>query len=208
MMDPMRAREEPQAIRKAYETHGVRAFYVTRGSAYRNPHERQIRRSLEIAVRSGDLDFTRVLDLAAGSGEATLALRELGAAAIDGIDPFTFEAYQQRTGQPARRETFEQISGGALAGRDYSLIVCSFAMHLVERSRLPQLAMQLSFIADQLLILTPHKRPTIRAEWGWSLESERVAERVRSRLYWSTSRNRSADRLSSHPSLQRAGLTG
>lgn len=188
MMLAMAKRGEPRAIRREYEAVGVTHFYRTRGGAYRNPHEPQIVRSLEVTTRGWRLDLSRVLDLAAGSGEASLALRALGAGTIDGIDPFTFDAYQNRTGQVAGRETFEQIAAGALAGRDYTLIVCSFAMHLIERSRLPQLAMQLSLVGDRLLILTPHKRPEVRSEWGWALEGERVLQRVRSRLYRSASR--------------------
>jgi SAM-dependent methyltransferase len=188
MMRAMSERGEPRAIRHEYESLGVGNFYRSKGSAYRNPHEPQIVRSLEVAVREWCLDLARVLDLAAGSGEATFALRALGAGTIEGIDPFTFEAYRERTGQVAGRETFEQIAAGALARRHYTLIVCSFAMHLVEPSRLPRLAMQLSLIGDRLLILTPHKRPQIRSEWGWLVEGERVVQRVRSRLYRSTSR--------------------
>lgn len=161
-------------------------FYRARGGAYRNPHEAQVRHSLEMSVRDWKLDLSRVLDLAAGSGEVTLALRELGAGQIDAIDPFTFEAYERRTGQPAGRQTFEQIATGALSGRDYRLIVCSFAMHLVEQSRLPRLCWQLSTIGERLLILTPHKRPNIRPEWGWELAGEAVTQRVRSRLYRSS----------------------
>src|SRR5205807_2701776 len=103
-----------------------------RGERYRNPHEPQVRRSLQIAVREWKLDLRHVLDLAAGSGEVTLELRAMGAEDIDAIDPFTHEAYRRRTGRSAGRETFEQIAQGILAGRNYRLIVCSFAMHLVE----------------------------------------------------------------------------
>lgn len=179
----------PMAIRQEYEAHGVEPFYREQGATYRNPHEPQVIASIERAVRTWELDLSRVLDLAAGSGEATLVLRSLGAKQIDGIDPYTFDAYRNRTGQTAGRETFEQIAAGALAGRSYTLIVCSFAMHLVERSRLPQLAMALSAIGNQLFILTPHKRPEIRSEWGWGLVGEQVFQRVRSRLYQSTERS-------------------
>jgi hypothetical protein len=176
----------PKPIRHEYESHGVEAFYRQRGRDYRNPHEPQVRRSLEAAVRDWRLDLTRVLDLAAGSGEVTLALRDLSAGAIDAIDPFTFEAYEQRTGHVAGRETFEQIADGALSGRTYTLIVSSYALHLLEESRLPRLSWQLSRISPALLILTPHKRPILRAAWGWKLRHEMVLDRVRSRLYEST----------------------
>jgi hypothetical protein len=177
--------KQPKAIRHEYEARGVKGFYRDSGGGYRNPHEPQIERLLGIVTGAWNLDLSRVLDLAAGSGEVTLALRGSKAGRIEGIDPFTFKAYQERTGQTAGRETFEQIAEGALADRSYSLIVCSFALHLVEPSRLPKLTHQLAEIGGRLLILTPHKRPEIRSAWGWEIEREIVVQRVRARLYWS-----------------------
>jgi 2-polyprenyl-3-methyl-5-hydroxy-6-metoxy-1,4-benzoquinol methylase len=171
------------AIRSAYERYGVDGFYQRFGDTYRNPHESAIRATLQAAVGRWHLPLDRVLDLACGSGEVTLALRQLGGVAIDGIDPYTHRAYAERTGHPAEPITFEQIAAGALAGRDYSMIVCSFALHLVALSRLPALATQLSLIAPTLLVLTPHKRPQLRPEWGWRSADELLIERVRARRY-------------------------
>jgi SAM-dependent methyltransferase len=172
-----------KAIRHEYEDRGVEGFYRDRGRDYRNPHEPQIRKSIGIAAREWKPDLSRVLDLAAGSGEATLALRTCGAGAIDGIDPFTYEAYHRRTGKTARQMTFEDVAAGKLSGSSYSLIVCSFALHLVEPSRLPQLCYQLSEVSENLLVITPHKRPMIRESWGWELQEEMVVQRIRLRLY-------------------------
>jgi len=175
------------SIRGEYESQGVEAYYRRFGRQYRNPHEPAVVRSLTEAVRHWQLDLSRrVLDLAAGSGEATLALRELGAGAIDATDPFTHAAYAARTGRACERLGFEDIAAGALAGRSYGLIVCSFALHLCEPSRLPGVAAALSLLAPSLLVLTPHKRPVLRAAWGWALSGELVVERVRTRWYTST----------------------
>jgi hypothetical protein len=62
-------------------------------------------------------------------------------------------------------------------------------MHLVELSRLPRLAQQLAQVGDALLIVTPHKRPILKHEWGWRLRGELVHERVRVRYYLSSLRN-------------------
>lgn len=171
------------AIRHEYEKEGATGFYRRYGRSYRNPHEPQVRRCIAAAVERWNADLSRVLDLAAGSGEATLMLRELGATQIDGMDPYTADAYKQRTGEPAERLSFEDVAAGALAGRRYSLVVCSFALHLCQPSRLPAVAYQLSVVGAGLLILTPHKRPNLRPEWGWELVGEEVRERVRSRFY-------------------------
>ena len=173
------------SIRKRYERYGAEPYYRQFGAQYRNPHELAVRRAVQEAVAAWGLNLTRVLDLACGSGEVTLALRDdLGATAIEGLDPYTGAAYQARTGQPAEALTFEAIAGGALDGRRYSLVVCSYALHLVSPSRLPRLAYQLSRVAGALLVLTPHKRPHLRPEWGWALAGDMVVDRVRARCYW------------------------
>ena len=178
---------DQQSIRGQYEKHGVQGFYEQYGDQYRNPHEFAIREVLARAVTTWQPDLAHVLDLACGSGEVTLALKELGCTRIDGIDPYTGNAYTERTGQHAEPFTFAQIASGILSGRHYSLIVCSFALHLLEDSRLPTLAYQLSLITDGLLILTPHKRPEIDASWGWTIVGELVEDRVRARYYKSSS---------------------
>ena len=81
---------------------------------------------------------------------------------------------------------FDDICAGALEGRRYSLIACSFALHLADLSKLPVLAHQLARVGEKLLILTPHKRPALKPAWGWQLRSETMLERVRARLYGST----------------------
>ena len=170
------------AIRAAYERVGPEEFYRLHGADYRNPHEHIVRAILAQAVAAWQLDLSRVLDLACGSGEATLVLRELGAI-VEGADPFTGAAYLARTGTPALPLSFENIAWGALAGQRFSLIVCSFALHLLEESRLPTLCYALSRLSPALIVVTPLKRPQIKPAWGWSLEAEILDQRVRARLY-------------------------
>ena len=177
-------------IRHQYERLGVRKYYENHGSSYQNPHEHLVRRAIGDLVPRWKLDLCSVLDLACGSGEATLALVEAGAQAIQGVDPYTLTAYSRRTGRPCREISFEQLATGSLRGENLTLVVCSYAMHLVEESRLPVLCYQLKELAPTLLILTPHKRPVIDAEWGWGLQAEKVFNtnkpeyhRLRARLY-------------------------
>ncbi|MBK9942558.1 MAG: class I SAM-dependent methyltransferase [Kouleothrix sp.] len=179
----VRAHPGARGIRADYQQFGAQGYYQQFGAAYRNPHEPIVYDLLAQAVAHWRLPLGRVLDLACGSGEATLALRPLGAGTIDAADPYTGAAYAARTGQAAEPLSFEQIAAGALAGRRYDTIVCSFALHLAPLSRLPALAIQLGLLADYLLIITPHKRPAIRAEWGWAPLGELLSARVRARCY-------------------------
>jgi SAM-dependent methyltransferase len=173
----------PHSIRHAYERNSPDGYYALHGAAYRNPHEAAVGAALTLAVARWRLDLRDVLDLACGSGEVTLALRDLGAERTTGVDPYTGAAYRERTGQAALARDFAAVAAGALAEQRYTLIVCSFALHLVERSRLPLLAHRLSVLSPALLVLTPHKRPHLASEWGWTLCDELVEQRVRARYY-------------------------
>ncbi len=176
------------SIRKRYLEQGVEGYYRQHGANYRNPHEAALRTALSIFVPQQPFDLSHVLDLACGSGEVTLWLRTIGVHNVTGIDPYTHQAYYERTRLTASRLTFEQIATGAISTKTYSLIICSYALHLVAQSRLPTVCYQLARSADHLLLLMPHKRPNIRADWGWRLRNEQVIERVRCRAYQSTLR--------------------
>ena len=166
---------------------GVAGHYAGHGAAYRNPHASIIDDAVAIAIDRWSLDVSSVFDLAAGAGELTLSICSVRPAAnVVGADPFTFAAYESQTGQSCERSTFEAIAAGALGERAFSLIGCSFAMHLCPPSVLPTLAIALAQRSTRLLILTPHKRPVLRATWGWRLHDEFVERRVRVRLYEST----------------------
>jgi SAM-dependent methyltransferase len=172
------------AIRPQYEKHGATEYYRQHGATYRNPHEPVVHALIAQAARDFPFDKSaRVLDLACGSGEVTLALRELGFHNVDGVDPFTGAAYFERTGQSCEPFSFEDIARGVLAARRYDLCVCSFALYLAPESVLPNLCLQLALICRTLWVLTPHKRPHIKEDWGWKMRDEILLSRVRLRVY-------------------------
>jgi len=177
---------KPKAIRTGYEEYSVAGFYQKFGDDYRNPQEADVRQVLELALAAINQLISKdnlILDLACGSGEVTLTLINLGYTNIDGIDPYTYNAYYQRTGKTAETYTFEDIANGVLNSRNYNLIICSFALHLLAESRLPALLYQLSRIASNLIIITPHKRPEFKPAWGWICRHEIIFNRVRARCY-------------------------
>ncbi|MFT3787397.1 MAG: hypothetical protein QM770_14730 [Tepidisphaeraceae bacterium] len=93
---------------------GVARHYADHGAEYANPHAPIVHELLQRLVTTWTLDLTHVLDLAAGAGEVTVALQK-HAKRIDGIDPFTGDAYRRSTGQPCEALSFEQIAAGACA---------------------------------------------------------------------------------------------
>jgi len=111
---------------------------------------------------------------------------------ISAADPFTAEAYKERTSYPCTELSFKSIAEGNLPTTSINIVngsiqsiiipernetenpylidtvVCSFALHLVEsQSDLFSLLWQLSLRVRWLVILAPHKRPEIKEGWGW-----------------------------------------
>lgn len=152
----------------------------------------------------------RVLDLACGSGEASLALfawlsRRCRAATpslcavrelhLTAADPFLGPAFTARTGLPrVHAWSFEDVQAGALdgcgcapdagcGGRNYDLAAVSFALHLLDPTRLHETLTALARAAKWLLLLSPHKRPHVDGGAGWRLEAQLVTQRVHARLY-------------------------
>ena len=169
------------SVREGYEKLGVEGYYLQHGEDYTNPHIDKITYLLnldEVKAFIGD----KVLDLSCGGGEVTLALNSHGKEySIDGVDPYTVEAYKKNTGKDCMPFSFKDIVLGSLDGKKYDTVICSFAMHLCEGSMLNMLLYRLSLISDTLIILTPHKRPVIES-W-WRLEREIYFKKVKLRIY-------------------------
>lgn len=176
-------------VRPGYEALGVQGYYQAHAEDYRNPHEPQLLRLLAWWVETFQIpQETRILDLACGSGEVTLGLRTLGRTHTEGLDPYTHVAYTRRTGSPCKTCSFEQLTAEVLTqpmheAHPYGAVVCSFALHLLDVSRLPGLIRALACLAPMLVVVTPHKRPTLKAEWGAEPLAEMQIERVRARVY-------------------------
>ncbi|GLB38300.1 putative fungal protein [Lyophyllum shimeji] len=102
---------------------------------------------------------------------------------IVAADPFTSVAYYERTSLPSSRLSFKDISEGSLpplqpetsapessavAYPTIDMVICSFALHLVETpSELFSLLWELSSKTRWLVVLAPHKKPEIKEGWGW-----------------------------------------
>lgn len=184
------------AVRNEYARHpgGATGWYQEHGAQYRNPHEAAVRAMIRaLTTKSAELFAAgQILDLACGSGEVTLALIESGVAPgrIDASDPYTAEAFHTRTGNNAEDWSFRDVATGALDGREWETVICSYALHLCEPTWLAAVCLQLSLVASNLIIITPHKRPEISDANGWILvdETRDLAHRVRTRTYLSANR--------------------
>jgi hypothetical protein len=101
-------------IRCEYEEAGTAsAFYMAKGSEYRNPQEKDVRSVLRKRLKHEEID--NVLDLACGSGEVTLEVELMGGKTTM-FDPYCFEAAKQREEEIAKFDisTYWRLVGSAL----------------------------------------------------------------------------------------------
>jgi hypothetical protein len=159
-----------KAIRNGYAEMGVDAFYRSSGGQYQNPHYPYLRQLLH--QNESRIDYSTSLDFCCGSGEVSQALSELGYLNTEGCDPFTQKAYLERMQKPCLEFSFEEVIQGKLAGKQYTSIICSFAMHLCPQKQLYPLVQQLLSCSPQLIIITPHKRPDLSLMEGVKLSFE------------------------------------
>jgi len=174
---------EQDSIRSKYQKYGVKNFYQWYYNEYNNPHEPIINKSIIYINKEWNVDFSKTLDLACGKGEVTKTLLKLGYNNIEGVDAYSCKFYEDETNKKCDPLSFDDIINGDLDDENYTCIVCSFALHLLEPSKLPIFLYKLSQISNQLLILSPHKRPEIKEEWGWTIENEIIIDKVRIRLF-------------------------
>lgn len=154
------------AVRNAYASVGVEAYYGEAGSTYRNPHAEQIH---ELLLRNaGCIDYSAAFDFCCGSGEVSEAILAAGAPLPVASDPYTGAAYRSRCGADCHTYTFEEVVRQGLPG-SYSSVVCSFAMHLCPDELLFPLAWRLLEAAPLLVVITPHKRPELEKFEGITL---------------------------------------
>ena len=152
-----------KAIRNQYAEQGVDAYYEEYGNTYENPHFAQIATLLE--NNKSRIDYSQVLDFCAGGGEVSQVLQKLGYAEVIGCDPYTHELYIKHTQRPCLNFNFQEVIQGkmneALISQKFSGIICSFAMHLCPEKQLYPLVYNLFQLTNQLVIITPHKRPVL-----------------------------------------------
>ncbi|ORY77741.1 hypothetical protein BCR37DRAFT_405576 [Protomyces lactucae-debilis] len=174
---------------------GVDKYYEAVALTYRNPSYGAIRTMLwnaltQFYAREKPTPF-KVLDLAAGAGEASTVLlewftacqqrkgsRRLTVTPIDptlsppeivATDAFTEPAFREAHPTiPFHALNFQQT--GEIPESGFDLCIISFALHLVATSsELWTCLDALSRKCRWLLIISPHKKPDIKNHvWGWS----------------------------------------
>lgn len=149
-----------QHLRLAYEQEGSDGYYQHNALAYQNPHEPQVRELIERNV--GKIDYSQALDLCAGGGEVSKVWQTLGHTNFLACDAYTFELYEQNLHKPCLRYSFDDFLRNKFTfPHSFTSIVSSFALHLCPEEWLFKVTENLFAYTENLVIITPHKRPEL-----------------------------------------------
>jgi hypothetical protein len=145
-------------IRDEYSKIGVMNFYKFNKTSYINPHLEKVHLCLDFVVDK--IKITNFLDLAAGNGEVTSYLKNKRITDATGCDPYLFETYEKNTGKKCLDYSFENISDNGL-NNFYQTIICSYALHLCDKSYFNNLLYNLSINCEYFVLISPSKYPII-----------------------------------------------
>lgn len=168
------------AIRNEYQKVGVDEYYKENAYTYINPHEDIVHNLLDKAIEN-KLIGKKVLDLCCGSGEVSRHLKKIDCQIV-GVDPYTYDSYQLKTGNKVLPYSFIDIALGKITEK-FDTIICSFALHLCPKSLLPNLLWNLGQISNTLIVISPNKNPNCDNISNWILVDEFTSSRVKMKVY-------------------------
>ncbi len=167
-------------IRLQYEDLGIEGFYRSNVN-YENFHKKNVRELLE--ENHQNLPLYDVLDMSAGDGLVTTTLQSLDYQNIEGSDPYLSDLYTKNTGLRCMNLDFKSIVMYGLP-KKYSCVICSFALHLCEKSMLPSLLWRISESTTSFVVISPSKFPFIGEPSVEKFSLTQSKKRVHYRVYY------------------------
>jgi hypothetical protein len=187
-------------MRANYDILGVEGYYKKNNESYQNPHFPVLKRAIgtvfdklfPLLVLNESVGL-KLLDIACGSGEVTVASKEwadkrLISTSMVACDPFTSKAYFNRIGQECLELNFQDIASCQIDD-NFDIAFCSFALHLCPESLLYSFMYALSLNTKYFIILSPHKKPVLKdTDLGnFQLKFTWIVERIHIRVFESHS---------------------
>lgn len=151
------------SIHKEYEKLGVKNYYLTKGDVYINPHAKSIEEAVKQIIIPYLYNECRILDMCSGEGLITKILKDNPQVNINilGSDLYLHERYSKETNEKCLNLSFEDISKGYLLNYRFDFIICSFALHLCDKSILENLLYSLAYSTKSLIIISPTKNTKV-----------------------------------------------
>lgn len=168
-----------ESIRNKYSKIGVDKYYQSNIETYINPHEKNIQRSLDWVISKINIGY--FLDLSCGNGEVTNHLNTKDITNGKGSDPYLCDTYIKNTGKECSILKFEDIANNGLSEK-FDTIICSYALHLCEKSYFNNLLYSLSSNCKYFVVISPSKYPIIEGEY-FTLINSIIINRTHCRIF-------------------------
>ena len=149
------------SVRENYQKLGVEKFYENIGENYENFHLHQVKYLIEKNLSFLNKE-NRILDLCAGTGEASLILFENGFNNICGCDPYLYKIYEINCKKKCFPYSFKNILEGKLT-QNFDVVICSFGLHLCPEKQIKSLLSIFKYYLGikKIIIISPNKKPII-----------------------------------------------
>lgn len=169
------------SVHESYQNLGVDQFYSDHPYDYVNHHTKPIINHLN-SLQDLFSDSNSILDLCCGDGLVTKHLsNQYKHLTFMGIDPYLNQRYENEAGFPCLDWDFLKLSKEIIP-KQFDVIVCSFALHLCPNTMLSQVLFNLSQVSNNLIIISPHKKPSI--DQFWTLYEHSTFDRVHMKHYF------------------------
>lgn len=173
-------RFENFSIRSEYEKSSPEKYYKTKSDEYENPHKERIQKCLDYLMDK--INIGRFLDLSSGDGLVTDYLENKGYKDFKLSDPYFYDIISSKWGKEKTiKLSFEDISKFGL-DENFDTIICSYALHLCEKSYLNNLFYQLSKSCNYFVVISPSKYPIID-ETFFKIIDHKIIERSHIKIY-------------------------
>ena len=157
-----------------YQKYGVEEYYKNFGESYKNPHFQNLAHIFPKLLKEIPIDpESEVLDIACGSGEITQLLIKHGhnPTKLRGMDPYTAKNYEKTTGLPCLENSFQDIIKGELTELRFDIVICSYALHLIETDELFGFLTELATITPRFILISPKKKLSLN-HFQWKINKE------------------------------------
>lgn len=169
-----------ESVRNNYQKFGSPSnYYKSEKEKYTNPHIDKIEKCLDITSEKIDIGY--FLDLGCGNGEVSKYLQSNGYNRFKGCDPYFDNIYRKNLNKDCLKMSFEYISKKGIDDK-FDTIICSYSIHLCDKSHFNNLLYQLSTICSNLVIISPSKYPEINNNY-FDMEYSTIVERTHLRIY-------------------------
>lgn len=167
------------SVRNEYQKLGVDNYYSLNGNNYENPHAQFIQLCIKKVWQK---KWKNVIDFACGNGLITKIIKQtFEIEQVQGFDKFLHQRYSVETGEKSYNYSFEDIANFDKTIPTSDVIICSYAIDLVDKNYLSKLLYAFTQSSSYLVLIRPNNHEI--EHFGWKLIQKEKFHKSRVTVY-------------------------